>query len=510
MKWWQVIIPDAAKNGISSPTQQRNQKHFAYGRAAYLVLCAFTLLTCTNRPARAEAVDAEALQRKQAAQQRARSLTRELITSVLDIQIRQLEENGLQELPLYKDVKAMRINIDELANAEMQKVVTLLTEAQHASPAEREAAFKRARQMIREIVARLSLERQTLLRRLKAAEIIAQIKRLIEMQSAVQKTTKSLPAERQARQEALTLAAIEDQRDIHQLFLQLLETLADVRNWGGPIGAGAADSVRILKAADVGAELDKTGKLLESAQYLTAAGSQAAVITGLQQVLEKLEEAQGLMNADRQEALDKIRELTQRQEKVRAETRTESARRNDKKLIEEQAGIRQDLGRLAQNLQQAPATDRLLERAKAAAFEATGELFEGKHDTAVTAQGKVLGNLAEIAEQLRTAALPAGNDKSAKEYAQLVRDLQSTRAKIQEVATRQQQVSDSAQTSPGPAKALEAEIAAKLDEIAREPGNPSAVKSRLTEAREAAEAAAKSLEQTNPAAAVSNQQSTLR
>ena len=69
------------------------------------------------------AVDTDDISRKRQAQARARSLARELITGVLDIQLRQLEENNLQTLPIYKDIKEMRTNIDTVEAAKMQRDV---------------------------------------------------------------------------------------------------------------------------------------------------------------------------------------------------------------------------------------------------------------------------------------------------------------------------------------------------------------------------------------------------
>src|SRR5690606_38808167 len=126
---------------------------------------------------------ADALRSKQQSQQRAREMARELIGSILDIQMRQLEENGLAGEVLYTDIKSMRNNIDGLVEAEMLEVVNMLDKSQHASGDEREQLFVASRKKIRDIVIKLSVERQNLLKRLKTAEIAAQVKRLIEMQT---------------------------------------------------------------------------------------------------------------------------------------------------------------------------------------------------------------------------------------------------------------------------------------------------------------------------------------
>src|SRR5579863_3864776 len=231
-------------------------------------------------PSAARAVDTDALRRKQDSQERARDMARQLVTGILDVQLQQLEENGLKELPLYRDIALMRKNIGALVNKEMEQVVELLVKAQRGSENEREEAFHQARRMIRQIVTRLATERQNLMRRLKSAELAAQVQRLIGAQTKVWQATRSIPDQVPTKQEALALAAIEDQGDVKQLFLQLVETLADVSQWGGPLGAGAADGLQILQAASVGKELDSARSQLGELHYPEAANSQQLVIKG--------------------------------------------------------------------------------------------------------------------------------------------------------------------------------------------------------------------------------------
>ncbi|HEX4148844.1 MAG TPA: hypothetical protein VHY20_07645, partial [Pirellulales bacterium] len=65
-----------------------------------LVFCGFIADAAPLRGEPTAAVDVEILRRKQEYQQRARDLARELVSSILDIQLQQLSENGLEHLPL--------------------------------------------------------------------------------------------------------------------------------------------------------------------------------------------------------------------------------------------------------------------------------------------------------------------------------------------------------------------------------------------------------------------------
>ena len=134
-----------------------------------VVLAGLVLLAATGSVV-AQVLEPEALQRKQEDQQRARTMTRELLGGVLDIQLRQLEENGLSDQEIYRDIKLMRSNLNHLVETEMSKVVDLLAEAQRMPANKREAAFVEARTQIRMVVRQLAVERQNLMKRLKIAE----------------------------------------------------------------------------------------------------------------------------------------------------------------------------------------------------------------------------------------------------------------------------------------------------------------------------------------------------
>src|SRR5579872_6092760 len=153
----------------------RNAGFSAQSRMRVAAAAILALVVCDA----ARAVDAPALRRKQDAQERARDMARQLVTGILDVQLQQLEENGLKELPLYRDIALMRKNIGALVNKEMEQVVELLVKGQRGSEAERDQAYQQARKMIRQIVTRLATERQNLMRRLKSAELSAQVQRLI-------------------------------------------------------------------------------------------------------------------------------------------------------------------------------------------------------------------------------------------------------------------------------------------------------------------------------------------
>ena len=232
-----------------------------------LLMFVFAVLSVSD----AGAVDKLSLRRKQVDQQRARAMAQKLVTTAIDLQLNQLEDNGLTDLPVYKEIRSMQKNIGGLVETEMADVVELLLDAQNLKTAEeRDAGFVKARASIRDIVIKLAVERQNLLRRLKNAEIAEQVKRLIKLETGTMKTTRSLPEESQTQREKLAVQTIEDQRDVKGLFLHLVQSLVDVSSWGGTLGDGALRGIRILKTADVGSHLDKAGTELEATRYSAA------------------------------------------------------------------------------------------------------------------------------------------------------------------------------------------------------------------------------------------------
>lgn len=445
----------------------------------------------------AQAVDSETLARRQQNQQQARKIATELVDSILRVQIRQFEENGLTEMQIYRDIKTMQANIGELVKTEMAQVVDLLVEAQEAkSETVQQEKFIEARKLTREIIVQLAMERQKLLRRLKTAEIAEQVRRLIRLETVAMDTTKGLPAQTPTRREQLAIKTIEDQRDINKLFLQLLETLSDVSRWDGAIATGAANGIRILAAAETGKHLDESVRTLTATEYTSAVIHQDKAIQGLSQLLKLIERTQGLIGAERQAALDKIHALEERQRELRQ--KTETTKLTDppqRELIDEQNAIRKELGVLADELTDQPRAQTHLDAAKAAASQATTEIFDGEKEQAVSEQGKVLGHLAALAEELENLSEVDDSDKSADEYAQQVKDLEAAKEDVKQAQTLQATADQkTAEAKPNEAVQPQKEVASKAEAAAKDRDLPESVKSRLDEAKAAAEAAAKALE----------------
>lgn len=439
-------------------------------------------------------VDEQALQRKQQDQQRARELARKLIESTLESQLAQLRENGLQEMPIYGDIQTMHENIERLVETEMAEVVDLLAAAQDRRGAVREAKFVEARQRIRDVIATLSVERHNLLRRLKTAEVAEQVRRLIALQNAALSGTRELPNQARSERESRALRLIEDERDVRELFLHLVEALADVRTWGGPISQGATDGLRVLKASETGSHLDEAVSTLGQAAFADSADHQQQVVFGLQRLLEVLARTQGLIDSEHADAQRKLQELVQQQTELREATRQSNLDDEDiESLVTRQQQLQRDLARVSEQLAETPEQERLWDQAQQAAQMASIQLFDADRPEAVESQGRVLGSLAALLELFNAAAPGVERDLSAEEYAGRIQRLEYVRSELQEIRGQQASIAETAAETPLSAAELEQAVAESLRELSGAEELPDAVASSLQQASDASRSAAQTL-----------------
>jgi hypothetical protein len=458
----------------------------------------------------AQTLEPEALQRKQEDQQRARALTRDLLGGVLDVQLRQLEENGLSDQEIYRDIKLMRRNLNHLVETEMSKVVELLSEARRLPAEKREATFVEARQQIRTVVRQLAIERQNLLKRLKIAELAEQVRRLIRQQSVVQTATKGLSTETQIRQETLTLKTIEDQRDVKELFLHLVDTMVDMKSWSGLLAVTAADGLRILKASEVGKHFDAAGRQLQALKYPVAYDEQELVIKGLKELLKVIERTQGTLNSEHMASIDRIRILTERQKQLREETKSLTDHQPPSaEMVERQSDLQKEIDKLTEVVRDNSKADSHIQQAASAALDAATNLLDGKLEQATADQGRVLGNLAALELALKEGKQQS-RDKSANELANVVKALQVAKSMLTEAQIQQDSAELKAETNAQSAATETKQVAEIVQRAMDKLELPAAVVSALTETSHAASEATKNLESAAAEKATAVEEKTLK
>lgn len=345
-----------------------------------------TLLALTLAPYRLEAAAPASAQSKQQSQLRTRAMARELLSSVLDVQLAKLEVNGLAHLPIYHEIASMRKNIDRLVENEMSEIVDMLAKAQEGADEHRQARQQAVREKARDVAIRLSVERQNVLRRLKIFDLTAQVRRLIDMQQTLLQRTEALGNDKPA-----LLSAVQDQCDIKTLFNQLFKAVREVSTWGGTEGATATEGMRVLKNGKVSEELDGAQTALELGNFSGAVVRQRAAIKGLSALLEKIEPGREAKNNDLDAVLNQVRQVIQSQSDLRKNTqKTPLTNETATPLIQEQDNIHKLLDQLESNLERVPAAAPLVRQAKSSALDATSNLLAAKQNEAVAEQGKVL------------------------------------------------------------------------------------------------------------------------
>jgi len=461
--------------------------------ATFLVSFAMTALAAPE-------VEPPSLAQKQVAQERVRAMARQLIGGVLEIQLTQLKENGLTELPIYAEIGQMRTHLDELVDREMAGVVALFAKAEDAPAQKREGAFLEAHQKSRQIVVAMLIERQSLLRRLRIAEMAAQVLRLISLQSTLLETTNHLPEQAQLRREPMTLRAIEDQLDVGAIYGRLKESLDDVSHWPGDPGRQATEGLRLLGVGHVDDELKKAEQHLRNAAYTDSATSQQAVIHGLEALLEEIKKAQGNADAtDHKAAEEAIQRMLEQQKELHEETKQADLQAPQAdKLVNRQNELAKQLAQLAK--QSAPEQAKTeLAKAEAAAREAAAKLFEQKREEALAEQKKVMENLKRAAEEAKKAEPPPQVAQKAAEMSDpAMKDLEAAKKDLEEALKAQEKVSAAAKEKPAEARPKQEQVAQQLAKVPQNRQLPEKVRQKTEEARQQAHESAKKMDQAAP------------
>lgn len=442
--------------------------------------------------------------RKRVAQQQVRELAKRLVGEQLDLQMLQLQENGLDDLPLYAELAEMRANLDSLVEIHMQAVVALLNRLQSGDAVDERELLALAREKSREILVRLLVERQRLLRRLKMAELESQVGRLIERQTAVRDATAGLPGLAESARPSAAVDCREDQRDITVLYAQMTALLEDVAGWDAEIGREAAAALALLREQKGETELAAAVQGLADANWSVAVEHQNRAIETFEQLLARLRSVSGLLErsepSERNAALER---LAARQEELRQRTELEAAHpETANRLVEEQLGIQKDLEKTGANLP--GAVRESLERAADAAGQAAEQLFQGNAAEATQYQDQVLANIAEaLARPVEGAAsepLPAasGSQRDA------LSDLEEAAQSLRRAREKQSLASESARDNRiSEAADLERQIASEVASIPDGRTLPDHVRSAIEEAAQKVGEAAESLSKPGPDAASS-------
>ena len=449
-------------------------------------LLAGLVLAAGPAAARAQNLQADSLRRQQQVQQQVRAMARELVGSVIDVQLQQLKENGLTSNHLYTDIRGMRERLDGLIEAEMPEVVRLLEKVESAGTDDRKKIYQTARDKSREVIVRLLVERQNLVRRLKVAEMAMQVQQVIQVQTKALVATEALPDQPVARREAMNLSALEDQRDVHSLFDRLCDALGEAGRETGPLGTEAAAGLKLLQEKRVGGELSTAESRLQGASFAEAAVAQRAAISKLQALLSQIQEAEGMKEPNTSELAQRIHDLSKRQEQLREATkRADLSRPESEKLVSQQADIRKQIATLQESVANQPEVRHPLEAAQQSADNATTDLFDQKKPNAMAKQDDVIRKLEEAANEAERADAADMAQLSADELQQRIEDLEKAVDELRQANQQQKAASETSEKNPPEAGHMEQQVDQHLANAEKPQMLPNNVRSRIGEAREA-------------------------
>ncbi len=434
---------------------------------------------------------------QQTRQQRATvELARQLVAEVLDVQIMQFSDNGLNTLPVFSDIQQMRTTLDHVTEEEMHIIIDLLKQAQRASNQQQTELLGLARTNARKVVSTLMAERERLRQRLKVAHLQAQLKQLIDQQQRVRADTQQLHTTPSDQRDRATLSTLESQRDAHILFEQLTASLATVQQWENEQGKAAADSTRQLQANNVeqlfsNAESDLAKGAIDRAQQ-----HQTNIIEHLTAVLDKLEASQGLQPFDPASTLKQVRAVLQAQQQLTDTTRDTDANDLDSldQLSQEQSEIRKQLSDIDSPGNELAGGQHLLQQATTAATQAEGDLFEGDQDAALKQQQEIISNLKQLEELLRIADSMSPSSEATDPVLDQVEQLEQLGQNLGQIAKQQDQVVADVDSAPEAAQERQQEVADDLAQETQRPALPQDLEQAVQNAADLAKQAAKTLQ----------------
>ena len=437
----------------------------------------WALAICCGCPV-LHADDGDSLRQRRQRHEQARAAATELVETVLDLQLQRLSENGLEDLPVYAELRDSRDAIQQLATVEMSELSNLLLSADQSAEDLRAEQIQAARALARRIATQLLSQRQRVRRRLQVSRVAELLQQMVGSQEKNLAATEALLAPAATATNVTAAQLAQNQLDIRLLFDQLVESLrADVAT----AAAAERQILAMLEQKPIANRLDSAARLLEQNDLRSAAAAERDVAAALTQAIAIVESAQGLHQLEREAALQAIAAARQQQAQVRERTGqtnlNEPAQRDP--LVAEQRQIREQLESLRQPLAElAPIGEQALATWDAAR-EAERHLANGDQAAALERQETVLRMLDDMTQQL--SAAPVDLDALADE----ARQLESLESDLSKLVEQQDAVGELAASDPQTARNNEQLISESLATADRLSQVDEAIESRLDDAQQA-------------------------
>lgn len=461
---------------------------------AYVLMCVAAFVATPTRTARGQ--QPADLGERLDSHQQAKVLATELVTSIFDVQLRHLEENGLSERPLYAEIRASRDKIDQLASGEMEQLTALLQSVQANPDGNRDGLLAESRVAARRIAVAMMAERQRLRGRLRTSRTLDLLRQMIALEQQVIAATESLSSRPDTEQQQTASQIVQSQLDLSVLFEQLHLMLRQVEEVVGPERISAAAVLEHFSTTQAEEQIAKAIALLKEESYTEAQKSEQLILAAFEEALRLMRQADKLEEEARRKALEAIAKTVKEQRDLRQQT--EAAELSDAEerdaLAARQQAIAEQLERLRESLSQLAQVGEQMLAATDAASEAVKHLDDGVKDQAIERQDTVVNMLEDIAQHLKA------EEFDPEALADRAAQLEELKASLNELVDKQAEASELAAADPASAAELEAAITDGLKEADDASELSNGVETSLDEAQEAVANAEQALEDGSPSA----------
>ena len=426
----------------------------------------------------------------------AKTLAKELVTSIFDVQLRHLEENGLADRPQYLEIRESRDRIDQLATGEMEQLTTLLKSLQVAPNQTRNELLAESRVAARRIAVAMMSERQRLRSRLRASQTLVLLRQMVTLEQQAILVTEGLMSRSAKEQKRLAEQVVQSHLDLAVLFDQLVSMLRQTEETVGTERINATATLAQLADTKTNNRIAEVTDLMKADHYVEAREVEQRVLDALEEALRLIQHADQLEEEARRAALEAIAKTVKAQQDLRRRTEAaELAKQIERAdLAAKQSNIAEQLEQLSEQLGNLGAVGEQMLAAIDAAKEAIKHLDEGAKQQAVERQETVLKMLDDITQHLNAEAFdPEALTEQAAQLAEL-------NTSLNDLLDKQAEASELAATDAASAAELEAEIADALAAADDASELSNGVESRLDEAQEAVAKAEQALEDGAPSA----------
>lgn len=383
-----------------------------------------------------------------------------LANEKLESQLVQLQENGLQHLPVYRTLESLQVQLDQIAATRMQDVTDLLAQGELQIGRERQDTLRQARREARRIVIQLMVEREQIRRRLQISVTLSFVGELIAAQSAVRGKAKELLSVARARAQSDVAEVFDDQNGVTAMLEQLVSTLEQAQDWSGATAADMNAALERCQDAGIRVLSRQAANAIGQSEFGVALERQDQVSSALFAVSRALQQARGIMSSNRATSVPILERLLAEQRRLLALTKQTDFGVDESKdrLAGEQRRIGRDLTQVDSLVIDAERRT-ALDNAQSASQLAEEALFLGRQDEAVRAESAVVDALVKLRPSQGLSATETTESVDPQAAAARLEELQKS---VERALSMQEEVSEMAVEQPTEAAELEGRVAQEL------------------------------------------------